>query len=174
MKLLGSIRPNQIVPETPQNSEPRTGLSMGEHAAITAKEWGITREAQDELAATSHQRLAAAYDRGFFSDLITPYLGLQKDNNLRADSTAEGLAKLKPVFGKGEGAHDDRRQLHAAHRRCGHRPARQRGVGRRAQPAGARLPDPRAGHRRRLHPRRRGPADGPDLRRAADARQGRV
>jgi acetyl-CoA C-acetyltransferase len=105
VKLLGSIRPNQIVPETPQNSEPRTGLSMGEHAAITAKEWGVTREAQDELAATSHQRLAAAYDRGFFSDLITPYLGLQKDNNLRADSTAEGLAKLKPVFGgKGEDA----------------------------------------------------------------------
>src|SRR4051794_37530575 len=104
VKLLGSIRPNQIVPETPQNSEPRTGLSMGEHAAITAKQWGITREAQDELAATSHQRLAAAYDRGFFSDLMTPFLGLQKDSNLRPDATAEGLAKLSPVFGKGEGA----------------------------------------------------------------------
>src|SRR3954468_13751534 len=105
LKLLGSIRPDQIVPETPRNAEPRTGLSMGEHAAITAKQWGITREAQDELAATSHQRLAAAYDRGFFSDLLTPYLGLQKDNNLRPDATAEGLAKLKPVFGgKGEDA----------------------------------------------------------------------
>jgi acetyl-CoA C-acetyltransferase len=104
LKLLGSIRPNQIVPEMPQNAEPRTGLSMGEHAAITAKEWGITREAQDELAATSHQRLAGAYDRGFFSDLITPYLGLQTDNNLRADATVEGLAKLKPVFGKGDDA----------------------------------------------------------------------
>ncbi len=102
LKLLGSIRPNQIVPEMPQNEEPRTGLSMGEHAAITADQWGISREAQDELAATSHQRLAAAYDRGFFADLITPYLGLQKDSNLRPDATAEGLAKLSPVFGKGE------------------------------------------------------------------------
>jgi acetyl-CoA C-acetyltransferase len=101
LKLLGQIRPDQIVPETPKNGEPRTGLSMGEHAAITAKQWGITREAQDELAATSHQRLAAAYDRGFFADLVTPFLGLQRDSNLRADSTAEKLAKLSPVFGKG-------------------------------------------------------------------------
>ena len=104
LKLLGSIRPDQIVPDTPKNGEPRTGLSMGEHAAITAKLWGITREAQDELAATSHQRLAAAYDRGFFSDLLTPFLGLQRDSNLRGDSTAEKLAKLSPVFGRGEGA----------------------------------------------------------------------
>jgi acetyl-CoA C-acetyltransferase len=104
LKLLGQIRPDQIVPETPKNGEPRTGLSMGEHAAITAKQWGITREAQDELAAASHQRLAAAYDRGFFSDLVTPFLGLQRDSNLRPDSTAEKLAKLSPVFGKGEDA----------------------------------------------------------------------
>jgi acetyl-CoA C-acetyltransferase len=77
---------------------------MGEHMAITAKRWGITREAQDELAAASHQNLAAAYDRGFFDDLMTSYLGLAKDQNLRPDSTVEKLAKLKPVFGKGEGA----------------------------------------------------------------------
>lgn len=107
LKLLGSIRPDQIVPETPQNSEPRTGLSMGEHAAITARQWGISREAQDELAATSHQRLAAAYDRGFFADLVTPYLGLQRDNNLRPDATAESLGKLKPVFGKSLGDGSD-------------------------------------------------------------------
>jgi acetyl-CoA C-acetyltransferase len=99
LKLLGSIRPDQIVPETPRNAEPRTGLSMGEHAAITARQWGISREAQDELAATSHQRLAAAYDRGFFSDLMTPYLGLQKDSNLRPEATVESLATLSPVFG---------------------------------------------------------------------------
>src|SRR3954451_15002598 len=105
LKLLGSIRPNQIVPETPENSAPRPGLSMGEPPATTPQQWGVSREAQDERAATSHQRLAAAYDRGFFSDLLTPYLGLQKDNNLRPDATAEGLAKLKPVFGgKGEDA----------------------------------------------------------------------
>lgn len=72
--------------------------------AITAKEWGITREAQDELAARSHRNLAAAYDRGFFDDLVTSYLGVTRDNNLRPDSTVEKLAKLSPVFGKGEGA----------------------------------------------------------------------
>ena len=77
---------------------------MGEHQAITALEWGITREAQDELAASSHQKLAAAYERGFFDDLMTPFLGLNRDNNLRPDSTVEKLAKLKPVFGKGETA----------------------------------------------------------------------
>lgn len=76
---------------------------MGEHAAITAKEWGITREAQDELAAASHQKLAAAYERGFFGDLLTPYQGLTRDANLRPDSTADKLAKLKPAFGGKDG-----------------------------------------------------------------------
>jgi acetyl-CoA C-acetyltransferase len=99
LKLLTKLRPGQIVPEIPRNAEPRTGLSMGEHAAITAKEWGISRARQDELAAASHRRLAAAYDRGFFDDLVTPYLGLERDQNLRPDSTPEKLAKLKPVFG---------------------------------------------------------------------------
>ena len=105
LKLLGRLRPNQIVPEIPRNQEPRTGLSMGEHAAITAKEWGVTRIDQDELAAASHRNLAAAYDRGFFTDLVTPYLGLERDQNLRPDSTPEKLAKLSPVFGaNGDGA----------------------------------------------------------------------
>jgi acetyl-CoA C-acetyltransferase len=99
VKLLGKLRPNQIVPDIPRNAEPRTGMSMGEHAAVTAKEFGIPREAQDELAAASHQRLAAAYDRGFFDDLVTPYAGIERDQNLRADSSAEKLAKLNPVFG---------------------------------------------------------------------------
>ncbi len=103
-KLLGELRPGQIVPEVPRNAEPRTGLSMGEHAAITAKRWGITREAQDALAATSHQRAAAAYERGFFADLVTPYLGLERDQNLRPDSSVDQLAKLRPVFGEGEDA----------------------------------------------------------------------
>ncbi|MDI2031288.1 acetyl-CoA C-acetyltransferase [Saccharopolyspora sp. TS4A08] len=104
IKALAGARPQHVVPEIPQNSEPRTGLSMGEHAAKTALAWEITREAQDELAARSHHRLAAAYDRGFFDDLITSFQGLAKDQNLRADSSVEKLAKLKPVFGKGEGA----------------------------------------------------------------------
>ncbi|MGE5827352.1 MAG: acetyl-CoA C-acetyltransferase [Micromonosporaceae bacterium] len=89
-------------PEGPRNAEPRTGLSMGEHAAITAREWGIDRAAQDELALASHQRLAAAYERGFFDDLITPYLGLSRDQNLRPDTSLAKLAKLPPVFGTRE------------------------------------------------------------------------
>ncbi len=103
LKSLTGLRPGQIVPEIPRNAEPRTGLSMGEHAAITAREWGVGRAEQDELAATSHQRLAAAYDRGFFDDLVTPYLGLTRDENLRPDSTADQLAKLKPAFGGPDG-----------------------------------------------------------------------
>ncbi|HEX7744946.1 MAG TPA: acetyl-CoA C-acetyltransferase [Micromonosporaceae bacterium] len=86
-------------PEVPRNAEPRTGLSMGEHAAITAAQWGIGRRAQDELALASHHRLTAAYDRGFFDELMTPYLGLTRDQNLRPDTTLEKLAALKPVFG---------------------------------------------------------------------------
>ena len=98
LKALAGLRPGQIVPEIPANREPRTGMAMGEHAAQTAAAWGISRTAQDEITVASHQNLAAAYDRGFFDDLMTPYLGLTRDNNLRADSTLEGLAKLKPVF----------------------------------------------------------------------------
>jgi acetyl-CoA C-acetyltransferase len=99
-KLIGRLRPHHLVPEIPRNAEPRTGLSMGEHSARTNSDWGITREAQDELAARSHQRLAAAYDSGFFDDLVTPYLGLERDQNLRPDSTAEKLGTLKTVFGE--------------------------------------------------------------------------
>ena len=101
---LAKVRPGHLAPAIPQNSEPRTGLSMGESAALTALEWDISREDQDELAVASHHRLAAAYDRGFFDDLITPFQGLERDQNLRADSSIEKLAKLKPVFGKGEAA----------------------------------------------------------------------
>jgi acetyl-CoA C-acetyltransferase len=104
LKALGAIRPTDIGLEIPQNGEPRTKLSMGEHAALTALEWQIGREEQDELAATSHQRLAAAYDAGFLDDQITPFRGLERDNNLRPESSVEKLAKLKPVFGKGEAA----------------------------------------------------------------------
>jgi acetyl-CoA C-acetyltransferase len=99
LKLLGHLRPGHIVPEIPRNAEPRTGMSMGEHQAITTELWDIGREEQDELAAASHRNLAAAYDRGFFDDLVTPYLGLERDQNLRPESTPEKLATLKPVFG---------------------------------------------------------------------------
>jgi acetyl-CoA C-acetyltransferase len=103
LKLLARLRPGQIVPQIPQNEEPRTGLSMGGHTAKTAVEWGLTREEQDELAAASHRNLAAAYDRGFYDDLMTPFLGLERDQNLRPDSTVEKLSKLRPVFGGPEG-----------------------------------------------------------------------
>jgi acetyl-CoA C-acetyltransferase len=98
---VGGFRPGHLVPEIPRNFEPRTGLSMGEHQAITTAQWQVSRESQDELAAASHHNLAAAYDRGFFDDLVTPYLGVTRDQNLRADTSVEKLAKLTPVFGKG-------------------------------------------------------------------------
>lgn len=90
--------------DAPKNGEPRTGKSMGDHAAITALEWGITREAQDELTVASHKNMAAAYDRGFFDDLVTPFMSLTRDNNLRPNSSVEKLSTLKPVFGKGDNA----------------------------------------------------------------------
>src|SRR5579859_7467918 len=103
LKALARIRPQQVVPELPRNAEPRTGLSMGEHTAIMAKEWGITREEQDELAAASHHKLADAYERGFLDDLVVPFHGLERDQNLRPDTSVEKLAKLRPVFGGPEG-----------------------------------------------------------------------
>ena len=99
IKLLGNVRAGMLGLEIPRNGEPRTRKSMGDHAAITAKEFGIKREDQDELAAASHKNMAAAYDRGFFDDLVTPFLGLTRDDNLRPGSTVEKLSTLKPVFG---------------------------------------------------------------------------
>jgi len=98
LKLVGTLPANLGI-AVPANSEPRTGLSMGEHAAITAKEMGIKRVDQDELAVASHRNMADAYDRGFFDDLVTPFLGLYRDDNLRPDASVEKLAGLRPVFG---------------------------------------------------------------------------
>ena len=100
LQALGRLRPADLAPVPPANGEQQTGRSMGEHQALTTLEWGITRQAQDELAARSHQRAARAWDEGFFSDLVTPYLGVQRDTNLRPDSTAESLSALQPVFGR--------------------------------------------------------------------------
>jgi len=104
LKVLARIRPKDLAPDAPNTGEPRTGLSMGEHQALTTAQWNISREAQDELAFNSHRNLAAAYERGFFDDLITPYRGLNRDSNLRADTTLEKLSRLKPVFGKNLGS----------------------------------------------------------------------
>ncbi|SEI40417.1 acetyl-CoA C-acetyltransferase [Paraburkholderia diazotrophica] len=101
---LTKLRPGMFFkPLLPRNSEPRTGLSMGEHCERTAKRWSISREAQDVLAYDSHRKLTEAYARGFLNDLMTPYRGLARDNNLRSDLTLEKLASLKPVFDRDAG-----------------------------------------------------------------------
>jgi acetyl-CoA C-acetyltransferase len=104
LKILARLRPKDLSPDAPSTGEPRTGLSMGEHQALTTSQWKISREAQDELALKSHRNLAAAYESGFFDDLLTPYRGLARDSNLREDTSLEKLAALKPVFGKSLGA----------------------------------------------------------------------
>jgi acetyl-CoA C-acetyltransferase len=103
-RVIAGLRPTDLVPVPTQAVEPRTGLSMGQHMAATASDWGITRQDQDRLAVESHQRLAAAYDRGFFDDLLTPYLGLTRDGNLRPEVSLDKLGTLPTVFGKGTGA----------------------------------------------------------------------
>ncbi len=103
-KAFVGLKPSDLAPVPPSIDEPRTGLSMGESQALTTKKWGITREAQDELAYLSHQHLARAWDEGFFDDLVTPFLGVSRDGILRPTTTMEQLAKLKTVFGRGEGA----------------------------------------------------------------------
>jgi len=104
LKVLSSFRPSDVSWVLPGIIEPRTKLSMGQHCEKMAQTWGITREDQDKLALESHKRGTAAYERGFYKDLIVPAFGVSKDNNLRADTTLEKLAKLKPAFdftGKG-------------------------------------------------------------------------
>ncbi|GLO25719.1 acetyl-CoA C-acetyltransferase [Pseudomonas putida] len=92
------LRPHHLKPELPRNGEPRTGLSMGEHCERMAQTWRISRAEQDELALLSHQKLAAAYAEGWQEDLLTPFLSLTRDNNLRPDLSLEQLARLKPAF----------------------------------------------------------------------------
>jgi len=94
------IRPADLKPVAPMNMEPRTGLSMGGHTDITAKYYGISREDQDRYALESHQKMAKAYDQGFFTDMFTPYHGLDHDNILRRDTSLEKLSRIKPAFNK--------------------------------------------------------------------------
>jgi acetyl-CoA C-acetyltransferase len=98
---LSQIRPQMLFkPALPRNGEPRTGYSMGEHCELMAAEWGIAREHQDALALRSHQNLASAFEQGFFNDLMTPYQGITRDNNLRADLSMDKLRSLRPCFDK--------------------------------------------------------------------------
>ncbi|MFQ6003883.1 MAG: acetyl-CoA C-acetyltransferase [Woeseia sp.] len=94
------LRPTYLLPEFPGVTEPRTGLSMGESMEITAKEWEVAREHQDQLALTSHVKAANAYEEGFYDDLVVPYKGAEEDNNIRRNTSYEKLAALKPVFDK--------------------------------------------------------------------------
>jgi acetyl-CoA C-acetyltransferase len=102
-KALAQIRPSMLLPAVPTFKEKRTGLTMGEHCELMVKQWGISREAQDALAFASHANAARAYADGFFDDLLVPHRGLSRDNNLRADTSLEKLAKLKPAFDKTSG-----------------------------------------------------------------------
>lgn len=101
LKSLLKIRPRHLAPAIPRNGEPRTGLSMGEHCELMAQRWAIPRDEQDQLALASHQKLAAAYAEGWQDDLLTPFRGLTRDQNLRPDISAEKLASLKPCFERG-------------------------------------------------------------------------
>jgi acetyl-CoA C-acetyltransferase len=98
LKALMQLRPHNLKPELPRNGEPRTGLSMGQHCELMAQHWAIPRDEQDRLALDSHLKMAVAYDNGWHDDLMTPYRGLTRDNNLRPDLTLEKLASLKPAF----------------------------------------------------------------------------
>lgn len=102
LKVLLQLRPQHLKPELPRNGEPRTGLSMGQHCELMAQTWQIPRAEQDQLALESHQKMAAAYAEGWHNDLLTPFLGLTRDNNLRPDLTLEKLASLKPAFERSE------------------------------------------------------------------------
>ena len=101
---LKGFSPKELKPVSPTNGEPRTGLSMGQHCERMAQEWQISREEQDQLAYDSHQKTAAAYETGFFDDLITSWNGVSKDNILRADTSIEKLNSLRTVFDKGSKA----------------------------------------------------------------------
>ena len=98
--LVSGFRFSELKPEFPGVAEPRTGKSMGDHCEDMAKEWNISRDSQDEWAVSSHRKLAAAYERGFFDDLIAPFRGVTRDNILRPDTSLEKLATLKPAFDK--------------------------------------------------------------------------
>lgn len=101
IKTLLKVRPRHLAPHIPRNGEPRTGLSMGESCELMAQTWAIPRDEQDKLAVASHQKLAAAYAEGWHNDLMTSFLGLTRDQNLRADINLEKLGTLKTVFERG-------------------------------------------------------------------------
>lgn len=100
---LGGFSFGELAPVAPSTQEPRTGLSMGEHCELMARQWGITRAEQDELALASHLNASKAYEQGFHDDLVVPFAGVLKDNNVRADTSLEKMATMKPAFDRSSG-----------------------------------------------------------------------
>jgi acetyl-CoA C-acetyltransferase len=103
LQILAQLRPSMLIPSVPNVNERRTGLSMGEHCERMVRRWNIGRRPQDELALASHSKGIAAFDAGFYQDLVIPFMGLARDNNLRPDSSMEKLAKLPPAFDRTSG-----------------------------------------------------------------------
>ena len=130
IKPLFGLRPRHFKPVMLGVVEPRTGLTMGQSMELTAQKWHITRAAQDELAYDSHRKAAAAWKEGFYEDLVVPFRGLATDNNIRADTSTEKLAKLRPVFDLSDRGHPHGRQQYAADRWRQCRTAGLRGMGR--------------------------------------------
>jgi len=102
LKAFKGFSPAELAPQPPSVSEPRTGLSMGQHAELMAQEWKVTRAEQDELAFQSHKKAAEAYRSGYMDDLIVPFAGVFRDNNLREDISLDKIATLKTAFEKSE------------------------------------------------------------------------
>jgi acetyl-CoA C-acetyltransferase len=104
LRAFKGFRPAELKPLLPANGEPRTGLSMGQHCERMAREWSVSREDQDRLAMESHQKAARAYDEGYFDELVTPWGGVSRDNNIRGDSNMEKLGSLRTVFSRSDDA----------------------------------------------------------------------
>lgn len=102
-KVFKGITLGELKPVAPSTTEPRTGLSMGQHCELMARQWQIPRDAQDRLALRSHQNAAGAYDEGFHDDLVVPFAGVLKDNNIRHDTSLEKMAVMKPAFDRNSG-----------------------------------------------------------------------
>lgn len=103
LKAFKGFNLGEVKPIAPSTQEPRTGLSMGQHCELMAREWGISREEQDKFALASHQNAAKAYDEGFHDDLVVPFAGVLKDNNVRPDTSLEKMATMKPAFDRTSG-----------------------------------------------------------------------
>ncbi len=103
VKVFKDVRPGDLAPQPPSVAEPRTGLSMGQHCELMAKEWQITRQAQDQLAVASHHKAAAAWREGWMDDLVVPFGGVYRDNNVREDTSEEKMGQLRPAFDREAG-----------------------------------------------------------------------